>query len=83
MERPKSLRWVAGNDTPPRVYITRVINIGTWEEWREMLKKYSKTMVQDAIKNPLRGQWTKHGKAFAESVFECRLPDDVLISYDA
>lgn len=83
MEGSSSLRWVAGQETSPKVYITRVINIGTWEEWKEMLKVYSKELIHEAVQQPLRGQWTQHGKSFAEAVFACRLPDDVLTSYDA
>lgn len=77
-----SLAWVAGQNTPDKIYVTRVINYGTWAEWQNMKKQYSREQIMEAIKKPLRGQWTRRGKAFAEVVFECRLPDDVLISYD-
>lgn len=83
MSEPLSLRWVAGDATPQKVYITRVVNMGTWEEWKEMMKENPMELIEEAIRQPLRGQWTKHGKAFAEVVFACHLPEDVLISYDA
>ncbi len=75
------LTWVAGSGTPLNVYITRVINLGTWEEWKELRSSVSREQILDAIEHPLRGQWTPRGKAFAECVFERTLPDDVLISY--
>lgn len=77
------LKWIAGSETSDKVYITRVFNFGTLEEWREMKKCYKSSQIQEALKNPLRGQWTSHGKAFAEALFDIRLPENVLISYDA
>lgn len=77
------LRWVAGGKTPPAVYITRVFNFGTWEEWKELHKKYDAADIEQVIRQPLRGQWTRQGKAFAEVLYDCRLPNDTLRSYDA
>ncbi len=51
-------------------------------EWRELWKTYSAAEIKDAVTNPLRGAWTRHGKAFAEIVCDRAMPDDVLISYD-
>ncbi|MEK7218678.1 MAG: hypothetical protein AAB728_04405 [Patescibacteria group bacterium] len=81
MKKAPGLTWVAGENTPPKVYVTRVINLGTWEEWKEMRRTVPDEIIRDALEHPLRGQWTPHGKSFAECVFECTLPDDVLISY--
>ena len=75
------LTWVAGPATPLKVYVTRVLNFGTWKEWQAMRESVPSDQVLDAIKRPLRGQWTPRGKAFAECVFGHTLPDDVLISY--
>lgn len=83
MKRTGALRWVAGRGTPDKVYITRVFNYGTREEWRQLQKTYSKREIEQALRQPLRGQWTKRGKAFAEAMYGIRLPDAVLISYDA
>jgi len=77
-----SLKWSAGEDTPNEVYITRVMNYGTWEEWQELRKRCPREEIKRALRHPLRGQWTKRGKAFAEVVFDIELPNDVLISYD-
>jgi hypothetical protein len=79
--KSQSLRWVADESTPNKTYVTRVINYGTWEEWQNMKKQYSRDQIMEAVKNPLRGQWTKRGKSFAEVVFECHLSNDALISY--
>ncbi len=79
----KGLRWVAGASTPNKIYITRVWNFGTWEEWQEMNRTYSPTEIHDAVKHPLRGEWTRRGKAFAETVCSYSMPQDVLISYNA
>jgi hypothetical protein len=81
MRTSPSLTWVAGPATPIKVYITRVFNLGTWEEWREMRRTIPHEQILDALEQPLRGQWTPRGKAFAECVFGRELPDDVLISY--
>lgn len=81
MEPREGLRWVAGADTPEKTYITRVINLGTWEEWQTMKLSVPEERIVDAVKHPLRGQWTPRGKTFAECVFERGLPDDVLISH--
>lgn len=78
-----SLRWVAGARTPRKVYITRVWNFGTWQEWQQLWNDYSPTEIDEAVHQPLRGQWTRRGKAFAETLCQFTMPDDVLISYDA
>lgn len=83
MKRTGALRWVAGKETPDKVYITRVFNFGTREEWKQLQKKYTRRDIEKSLRNPLRGQWTKRGKAFAEVIYGIRLPDAVLISYDA
>jgi hypothetical protein len=31
----------------------------------------------------VRGEWIRHGKAFAETICACTMSDEVLISYDA
>jgi hypothetical protein len=83
MPSPSSLTWVSGPTTPQVVYLTRLWNFGTWEEWQQARRKYSAAEMEEAVKRPLRGQWTRHGKAFAETVCGSRMPDDVLVSYDA
>lgn len=77
-----SLEWVAGTSTPRKVYITRVWNFGTLEEWRRLWKEYAAADIEDVVRHPLRGSWTRHGKSFAETLCHCVMPDDVLISYD-
>lgn len=79
----KSLTWVAGEKTPKEVYLTRLWNFATWEEWKEARRIYSQKELESVVRVPLRGQWRRHGKAFAETVCGCTMPDDVLISYDA
>ena len=76
------LTWVGGGSTPRNVYLTRMWNFGTWEEWRQKLQDYPRTAVEEVVQHPLRGQWTRHGKAFAEAFCGLAMPDDVLISYD-
>ena len=83
MANSNGLRWVAGAATPQRVYITRVMNYGTWEEWKELLKTHSKEYIVEAMRHPLRGQWTMRGKAFAETIFSYTMPKDAILSYDA
>jgi hypothetical protein len=83
MPASSSLTWVAGPATPRRVYLTRLWNFGTWDEWQEARRQYASRELEEAVKHPLRGQWTRHGKAFAETVCRCTMPDDVLVSYDA
>ena len=78
-----SLTWVAGPSTPCNVYLTRVWNFGTWEEWQAMWREYSRSAIEQVVRVPLKGEWTRHGKAFAETICGCTMPDDVLISYDA
>ena len=82
MQSPVGLTWVSALDTPQKTYITRVINLGTLDEWKEMNRSVPKAEIIDALEHPLRGQWTKKGKAFAECIFGKVLPDDVLISYE-
>ena len=77
----KKLKWVAGSKTPAKIYITRVFNFGTWEEWRAMKRLYSRRVIENVVKHPLRGAWTRRGKAFAETLFRCRMPSRTLISY--
>ena len=83
MADQNALKWVAGENTPEKTYITRVFNFGTLEEWREMKRRYAREKIERALRNPLPGQWTSHAKAFAEVVFDIRMPESVLISYDA
>ncbi len=78
-----SLQWVAGEGTPDRVYITRVFNFGTLEEWRQMKQRYPENQILAALQNPLRGQWTKRAKRFAEVLYDIRMPDSSIISYEA
>jgi len=77
-----SLTWVSGEKTPLKVYITRVFNYGTWEEWQNLKEQLKKEEIISALKEPLRGQWTKRGKAFAETLYGYKMPNSVLISYD-
>ena len=83
MESRRSLHWVAGNRTPVKTSITRVFNFGTWEEWQAMKREFPSEVIREAVTHPLRGQWTCRGKAFAEAVFDCKLPPETLISFDA
>jgi len=83
MRSSAGLTWVSGTKTPLKTYVTRVLNLGTWEEWEELKHSVTREQILDAIDHPLRGQWTAKGKAFAECVFGRTLPDDVLISYAA
>lgn len=78
-----ALRWVAGQKTPVKVYITRVFNFGTLEEWRAMKRRYPRKVILDAVRHPLPGQWTGRAKAFAEIIFGVRMPKKALISYEA
>ena len=72
---------MAGENTPEKTYITRVLNLGTWEEWQALKRSTPRDRIMDAIEHPLKGQWTKKGKSFAECVFRRPLPDEALISY--
>lgn len=82
MNRLNSLHWVAGAATPEAVYITRVFNYGTWPEWQKMKVDFTSKQIEDVILKPLKGQWTKRGKAFAETLYDLKLPVEVLIDYD-
>ena len=82
MRQNRGLQWVAGNKTPAKVIITRVFNYGTFQEWQRMKKRYSRSQVRDAVVHPLRGQWNRRAKNFAEVLFDVRMPEDVLISYE-
>jgi hypothetical protein len=73
---------VAASKTPSKVYITRVFNLGTFEEWQAMKKHYPRRMILDAVRHPLAGQWNSRAKAFAEVLFDLRMPKRALISYD-
>lgn len=81
MKFPEGLTWVAGAGTPEKTYITRVLNLGTWEEWQYLKRSVPRERMLDAVAHPLKGQWTKKGKSFAECLFGRRLPGDALISY--
>lgn len=83
MQPSTPLRWVAGAATPPKAYITRVFNFGTWDEWQAVKREFPAPQIQEAVRHPLKGQWTRRGRAFAETLFGCSLPDEVLISFDA
>lgn len=83
MARRQVLKWVAGEKTPEKVYITRVFNYGTLEEWNNMKKRFTKRQIGEAVRKPLAGQWTFRAKALAEVIFGVRMPRRVLISYDA
>lgn len=83
MEPRSFLRWVSGNRTPSKTFITRVFNFGTWEEWQAMKREFSINEIRDTVFHPLRGQWTRHGKALAEALFDCQIPSEALITYDA
>ncbi len=76
------IRWVAGQNTPNKVYITRVFNFGTWEEWQEIKRKYSPNEIEEAVRFPLRGCWTRRGRALAETLYDCTIPDEGLIAYN-
>jgi len=83
MRHSKRLPWAAGPTTPEKVYITRVMNFGTWEEWCALKRRFSRAEIKAAlIRKPLRGQWTPKGRRLAEVLFDCVLPNDALISYD-
>ncbi|MBI3318569.1 MAG: hypothetical protein HYZ90_05455 [Candidatus Omnitrophica bacterium] len=48
-----------------------------------MKRRYTPAQIRAALEHPLRGQWTRRAKRFAEVLFNVRLPEEVLISYDA
>ncbi|OGJ60682.1 hypothetical protein A3A67_04670 [Candidatus Peribacteria bacterium RIFCSPLOWO2_01_FULL_51_18] len=81
MEYTSGLAWVADKNTPEKTYVTRVLNLGTWEEWQALKQSASRDQIMDAVEHPLKGQWTKKGKSFVECVFHRILPDEALISY--
>lgn len=81
MKSSVGLTWVSGVGTLPKTYVTRVINFGTWKEWKTLQKSVPKTVILDALEHPLIGQWTSRGKAFAECVFDRVVSNTVLISY--
>lgn len=83
MQKTHGMQWVAGEATPSKTYITRIFNFGTWEEWQLIKTRYGVGALEAAVKNPLRGMWTRQGKAFAETLFDCTLPPEALLSYDA
>lgn len=83
MNQSRALKWVAGERTPARTYITRVFNFGTWEEWQAMKRDFPPEQIRQAVLQPLRGQWTRRGKALAEALFDCKLPEETLTRYDA
>ena len=78
-----SLNWVAGEGTPRKTLITRLFNYGTWKEWQQMNRRFTQAQVREVLENPLRGMWTRRGRALAEMLYDCRLPDSSLISFDA
>ena len=82
MKNMSALKWVAGSETPAKTYITRVFNLGTWDEWLDMKRSFSPDQIREAVFRPLRGQWNPRGKAFAEILFDCRMPGDALISFE-
>ena len=82
MPNRKKLRWVSGEKTPAKTYITRVFNYGTFREWKAMKRRFSPRQIREAVHHPLRGQWNRHAKALAEVLFNLRMPSESLISYD-
>lgn len=82
LEDRAGLRWVSGKDTADSVYITRVFNYGTWDEWQDMLARYSREDIAAVLYQPLRGSWTRRGRALAEAVYGITLPDNAILSYD-
>ena len=82
MGNSTGLQWVAGDQTPEEMYITRVFNFGTLEEWRHMKRLYTEKQIRAVLTNPLKGQWTRRAKKFAEVVYNIPLPDAAVISYD-
>ncbi len=82
MDSRTGLHWVAGSATPERVWLTRVWNLGTWEEWKQAQRERPEQM-REVVERPLRGQWTRHGKAFAQAITGVTMPEDVIISYES
>jgi len=76
-----ALQWVAGSKTPDKVYITRVFNLGTLEEWRRMKSRFAEGKIRQALEDPLPGQWTRRAKRFAEVLFDIKMSDKALIRY--
>ena len=76
------LNWSAGDNTSSKVYITRVFNFGTWGEWQALKLKYSADEIKATVEQPLKGQWTKRAKAFAEVLFDIKMPQEAVISYE-
>lgn len=76
------LTWVSGASTPRKIYLTRVWNMGTWQEWQEMWHSYPRSEIEDAVRQPLKGHWTKRGKSFAETMLHCSMPSEAILSYD-
>jgi len=82
IKKSQTLQWSSGDQTPDKVYITKVFNYGTWQEWRDMRRRFVLRRIKDALRHPLKGQWTKRAKIFAETIFDVKLPKNSLISYE-
>jgi len=54
MEKSQGTSWVAGENTPLKTWITRVMNFGTWEEWQKMKQEVRPEEIQEALQRPLK-----------------------------
>ena len=57
--------------------ISQVLNYGTWDDVRWLLKTYSEEEIKKIVKKPQRGLWFEKVLNFWTTIFNIRLKKDV------
>lgn len=54
--------------------ITQILNHGSWDQLRWLLKNYRSPMIKRSIQNPARGMWHDDALNYWTTIYNIRLP---------
>lgn len=82
---PKKMRWLFWSydidsldlDKDKDYIIAQVLNYGTWNDVKWLLKIYPEANIRKVIKNPSRGVWFEKVLNFWTTMFNIRLKKNV------
>jgi len=62
-----------------KIIIEQVLNHGTWEQLKWLLKTYSEKDIKQVVKCPSRGVWRKDAMNYWTKYFNLEIPDKKIL----
>jgi hypothetical protein len=82
---PQKLKWLFWSydinsidlEADKDYIIQQVLNYGTWDDVKWLLKTYPEVKIKETIKNPSRGVWFDDVLNFWETIYGFRIKKDI------